>query len=276
MRLPLHLTLATDLSARSDRAFDRAVQLAGEWNARLSIVHAAEGYRYGYSQDGLSWRWSANPVEWGKAKLRREYRGWDSVSSELEVTTGNPYDVVKAAALRNDTDVIIGGVARDEPYWRDVLGRLIVELTRTAPAPVLVVKKRLSEPYRRVVVASDLSEAAQAALQLAMRWFSPEVITLYHAIDTVATGQSLDEDAVAQCRKWIEKTCGERAASLDVVAERGNAPHMLRHYVEDRDVDILIIGTHGRSGVANAIFGSVAAEILQLVKCDILVVRRKA
>ncbi|SCY97118.1 universal stress protein [Microvirga guangxiensis] len=276
MRLPLHITLATDLSARSDRAFERAVQLAREWNARLSIVHAIEGHQYASWQKGSSWRWSANPVEWGKTKLRREYPGWDSGSMELEVKPGDPYEIVKAAALQNDTDLMIGGVARDEPYGRDVLGRLIGELTRTAPVPVLVVKKRLSGPYRRVVVASDLSEASQAALQLALRWFPADVVTLYHAIEAAAAGQSPDDEVLAQCRKWIEETCGERAEGLDVVAQRGEAKGLLKYHVEDHDVDLLVIGTHGRSGIAHALLGSVAAEILQLVKCDILVVRRRS
>lgn len=179
MRLQ-HLTLATNLTARSDRAFDRAVYLARQWNARLLVVHAVEEGKPSVT-DEPSWRRGADQVLAARLKLQFEYPRLEQVDSAIEVANGNPYDLISQAAEREQTGLIITGVAGENPYGADDLGTLVPALAKSAPSPVLVVKKRLVTAPRRVVVASDLTDTSHSALRLALDLFGPGRLTFFNA-----------------------------------------------------------------------------------------------
>jgi len=111
-----HVTLATDLSTRSDRAFDRALDLARRWKSQLLIVHAVEDR--GPESLVPSWRQGSDPIETARRRLLTEYPGLEDVQSAIEVSVGIPRDVVLAAAARENTDLIIAGVGRESVYGR--------------------------------------------------------------------------------------------------------------------------------------------------------------
>ena len=56
--------------------------------------------------------------------------------------------------------------------------------------------------------------------------------------------------------------------------EPGDPGQLLRQYVRDRAVDLVVVGTHGRSGVFSVLLGSTAREIVSSTPCDTLVVGR--
>jgi nucleotide-binding universal stress UspA family protein len=278
-----HITLATDLTARSDRAFERAVSLARRWNARLLIVHAVEERTS--MTDQPSWRRGADPIEAARLKLQFEYPGWESVDTSLDVRKGTPEEVVLAAAARESTDLIVTGIAREDYYGRDELGALVPALARRANAPVLVVKKRTHGEPRCVVVASDLSDTSHAALTLALGLFGPARLALFNAFDIPYRGLAGDKaelertmrpSVIEECRKLLTDTAGPSAAAqVEIIAELGAPAPILAKLVADRDVDLVVTGTYGRSELLGAFLGSTALEIMAQVSCDVLVARRK-
>jgi nucleotide-binding universal stress UspA family protein len=278
-----HITLATDLTARTDRAFDRAASLARRWNARLLIVHAVEE-RPGIT-DQPSWRRGADPVQAARLKLQFDYPGWEGVDTAIEVKIGTPQDVVLEAANRENTDLVITGIAREDYYGRDELGALVPVLAQKAAAPVLVVKKRLTGAPRRVVVASDLTDASHAALDLALGLFGPARLTLFNAFDIPYRGLAGDKTelertmrpgVIEECKTMLVDAAGASAAAqVEIVAELGSPASILAKLVADRDIDLVVTGTYGRSGILEVLVGSTAMEIMAQVSCDVLVARRR-
>lgn len=115
--LPRRLTLASDLSSRSDRAFECALLRTQEWKARLLLVHAVEAVQYSFwTRERPSWQRSPDPVEIARAKLVEEYPGWLEVKARLLVEKGDPYELVMNAARETASDLIITGIAQDETY----------------------------------------------------------------------------------------------------------------------------------------------------------------
>jgi nucleotide-binding universal stress UspA family protein len=279
-----HVTLATDLAARTDRAFDRAVNLARRWGARLLIVHAVEE-RPLTGGDQPSWRRGADPVEVARRKLHFDYPGWEGVETAIEIRAGKPADIVLEAAARENTDLIITGIAREDVYGRDELGTLVPELAKQANAPVLVVKKRLLGAPRRVVVASDLTDTSHAALQLALDLFGPGRVTLFNAFDVPYRGlagdpreleRNMRPSVMEECRALLEEVAGKAAAGqVEIIAELGSPAPILAKYVTDRDIDMVVTGTYGHQGLMNVLLGSTAMDIMAEVSCDVLVARRK-
>jgi nucleotide-binding universal stress UspA family protein len=278
-----HVTLATDLAARTDRAFDRAVDLARRWGARLLIVHAVE--ESAVRTDQPSWRRGADPVETARWKLHFDYPGWEGVDTAIDIRRGKPAEIVLEAASRENTDLIITGIAREDVYGRDDLGALVPELARRANAPVLVVKKRLHTEPRRVVVATDLTDTSHAALELALGLFGPERLTLFNAFSIPYRGLAGDPQelertmrpaVIEECRALLTEVAGAAAASrVEIVAELGAPAPILAKFVADRDIDLVVTGTYGHQGVMNVLLGSTAMDIMAEVSCDVMVARRK-
>jgi nucleotide-binding universal stress UspA family protein len=278
-----HVTLATDLAARTDRAFDRAVDLARRWGARLLIVHAVE--ESAVRTDQPSWRRGADPVETARWKLHFDYPGWEGVDTAIDIRRGKPAEIVLEAASRENTDLIITGIAREDVYGRDDLGALVPELARRANAPVLVVKKRLRTEPRRVVVATDLTDTSHAALELALGLFGPERLTLFNAFSIPYRGLAGDPQelertmrpaVIEECRALLTEVAGAAAASrVEIVAELGAPAPILAKFVADRDIDLVVTGTYGHQGVMNVLLGSTAMDIMAEVSCDVMVARRK-
>ncbi len=280
---PRHLILATDLTARSDRAFDRAVNLARRWNARLLIVHAVE--QPVSVTDEPTWRRGADPVEVARRKLLFEYPGWEGVDTAIEIKVGKPQDIVLEAATRERSDLIITGISRESLFGQDRLGDLAPALAKHAPAPVLVVKKRIGAAPRRVVVASDLTDTSASALKLAIALFGPGRLTLFNAFDLPYRGlagdpaeleRTLRPQVIDECRAVLTEAAGPAAASqVEIIAELGEPVSTLAKLVTDRDIDLVVTGTYGRSGIMDVLLGSTAMNILSTVSCDVLVARRR-
>ena len=278
-----HITLATDLAGRTDRAFDRAVDLARRWNARLSIVHAVEDRLPERGQPSL-WR-GADRVEAARRKLQYEYPQWQGVETSIEIEVGRPQDVVANAAMRARTDLIVTGIAREDVYGRDDVGAIVPELARKAVAPVLVVKKRLSSAPPRVIAATDLTDTSDAAVRLALELFGPDRVTLFNAFDIPYRGlvmgqpdeldRKLRPRVLAQARNLLVGLAGrDAAAQVEIVAKLGRPVPLLARLAAERNIDMVVTGTYGHGAVMNALLGSTAMEILAEVDCDVLIARR--
>src|SRR3546814_4410211 len=81
--------------------------------------------------------------------------------------------------------LIVTGVARYNSIGDYLLGTVVDHIVRRAQAPVLVGRRRPAHPYRRIVVATDLSDCSRAALLSAARLFPGADFTLVHAFHEI-------------------------------------------------------------------------------------------
>lgn len=282
---PRSILLATDLSARSDRAFDRAIQLAKQWQSRLTVLHVLEDGRPSPDlADPLpSWRRPPDPLE----AIRREIA--DDLGGIAETTTvlveeGATVDTVARVAGMEGSELIVIGVARNGLLGELMLGRTVDGLLRRCPEPLLVVKARPRRQYQHIVVATDFSESSRHALGTAARFFPENALTVFHAYDPPMSG--LTGDAAAYRRDYREIAEQECEAFLQdaeqrqdnwrrprVMIEYGAPNHLLHDYVVENSADLVVVGTQGRSAIFDVLIGSTAKRILEDVSCDVLLVR---
>ena len=78
-----------------------------------------------------------------------------------------------------------------------------------------------------------------------------------------------------RARDWLRETIGSRLDSVEVVTEMGPIASNVTKYVADKQIDLVVVGSSGRSGLAAALVGSAAVEILEQVDCDVLAVRQQ-
>ncbi|HEV2566538.1 MAG TPA: universal stress protein [Microvirga sp.] len=284
--IPKTILLATDLSPRCDRATDRAVALAGEWQAMLVVLHVLEDAEAGGLHDYgpvPSWRRPPDPVAVARQRLLEDL-GPAVAQSRIRIREGEPVDTILATAEAEGCDLIVTGVAQDEEFGRFRLGKSVDRLLRRSRVPLLVVRNRARAAYRTVVAATDFSDPARHALQVTDRLFPECKLTLFHAYDVPrqtladnpATFRKACEDAVMErCERFLKQVglLGRHRPRPDVLVEQGDPARLLREYVRVAKVDLVTMGTRGSSGFLDMFLGSTAKEILAELPCDALVVR---
>lgn len=284
---PQSVLMASDLSVRSDRALARAAQLSSQWRVPLTVVHALSAaivnHRQKLGQDLPSWR---KPQPWVSVteKRLRDDLAAEGIEATGQVVVGTPAEVVSATAARVCPSVVVLGQAKEDLLDRVQLGSLTDTLVRQVGVPLLNVRERARKPYQHVLVATDFSDCSALALQHVRTWFPQARLTLFHAYlvpgsRSLGTGPAHDTmraNVQAEMNSFVQEAglVGSPAAAVNVLIEHGEPTEMLRDYLACSDVDLVALGSHGRSGFARALLGSMAEQLLRAADMDTLVVRK--
>jgi nucleotide-binding universal stress UspA family protein len=279
MSLHDRILLATDLSARSDRALDRAMLLAARDGAELVVLHVLEpvaGSRY-YPR--------TQPLP-SLAGLVREQLVHDlgecAAEAQIRVEEGDPAEVIERVARELNATVVIVGVARVEWLGRFVLGATVERLVRAVEAPLLIVTARPRRPYERIVVGVDLSPVSAQTIRMMTSLYPEQRITAFHAFQPLTYGSSNRELATAQSAEvaatkldaWLATTLSAEARARVVPRiEHGDPARLLREAAAHGAFDLVVLGTRGRGRIFEFFIGSVAKQILAELPCDALFVR---
>ena len=281
---PKKILLATDLSPRCDRALDRATSLAAEWHARLVVLHVLPEPA---SVTNLpSWRRPTDPRLEARKRVHRDVGDAEGVEIDVMVERGEPSSLILSVVERLGSELIVTGVARDETLGRMMLGTTVEKVVRETHVPMLVVKSRPRGIYRNVVVATDFSEGSRRALETALALLPAARVILFHAFDVsyegfiddrMAAREAVAEQAMTESRSFLAATPEVAASgrSIETLCEYGEISALLEDLAQARGVDLVVLGTEGRSGLAHALLGSVAQRVLNRLSIDMLVVRRQ-
>lgn len=259
--------LASDFTARSDRALGRAIQLAEEKQGKLVIAHVLEK-RAKVDEEDVLHRLRADLPE-------------DAANAELIVRAGSAPKALEAIAAERGSDLIVTGVARYNSIGDYFLGTAVDHIIRNAERPVLIVRRRPIAPYRRLLVATDLSDCSRAALLAAAALFPEADVTLVHAFHVPYEGWIKSADVKADVRAEAQEALDAFLASIDPALlvrvdarlVEGETGTVITQELGRAEADLLVLGTHGRSGFAHATIGSQAEGILSVVNADVLMVR---
>jgi len=281
--LPKRLLLCTDLSARCDRALDRAALLAQSWSAELVALNVLEPQQAPDLLLRPQEDESDSEREQAAFRQLKQDLGHSEVSLRIRIARGDALDAIHATAEQEGCGLIVTGLARNETFGRFLLGSTVQRLARKTNPPLLVVRERPHAPYQRIVVASDFSSSSRHALLAALRLFPGTPLTLYHAfqVPMSAIADRIDYRELAReietgaCAQFLD-SCGltaEARALLDVTIEHQPLETGLAHYVRDQSADLVVLGTHGSSGLTALLLGSAAERLLEWLPCDTLIVR---
>jgi len=140
----------------------------------------------------------------------------------------------------------------------------------------------------RVLVPTDFSDYSELALQYGVsfcREYGAEMILLHVLEDPFypATGASFGFDMSdfftrmeAETRSRLEEIVSSEAArdiKIQPMIVRGTPFLEIIRVAKERDVDMVVLATHGRTGLAHVLMGSVTEKVVRKAPCPVLVVR---
>ena len=284
------ILVPTDFSRASDAALAHARMLAGSTGATLHLLHVVD--------NGFLAAVLVDPRDYESAayeKLQQRLAG-ESPAGILAVRRSEaPADEITRYARGHNIDLIVMGTHGRGRVAHLLLGSVAEKVARTAPCPVLTMRDtpRTSGGRRpRILVPTDFSPCSDAALGCARRMAARMrgSLCLLHAIDHPAGGvtfgsevgapeslaarqERTDNARIELGRRMLADSRSRMVTTGDIVF--GPTAAMISTYAADHAVDLIVMGTHGRSGIAHLLMGSVAETVIRTAPCPVLTVKSR-
>ena len=287
----------TDFSTTAAAGVEWAAEIAKSHQARIVLVHAlAPPIPPAASPDFIAmppdfhqqYRDAAvQKLEAAAGRLRA--RGIETLT---ELGVGPAAPTVIELAAKYSADLIVLGTRGLTGFRHLLLGSTAQHVVQKARCPVLAVHPDDAEKHRAIrtiLVPTDFSEGTESVLQAAGSILHPDkdarliLLHAYHlpveftALGTVPMTPRLYADAADQAREKLEELAKPLRAlgiRVETVAREGYPPTVIEEEARAQQVDLIAMGTHGRSGLRHLLLGSTAERVVQHAPCPVLTVRR--
>ncbi len=292
------ILIPTDFSPCADYAVDYAAALAQQLGAMVHLTHAIDtgylAYAATYGETGLVEPYMPSVEEAVVESLgkRAEALKAKGLRVEVHVEKGSPCEVLPKLAQEEGCDLIVTGTHGYTGFSRFLFGSTCERIVRRSPIPVLAVKQSgedaafTDEPVaiEWVLCTTDLSDWSKAALPYAAglcRALGAKLL-LQHVIDTrfdtLSHLATVDQPDQQQMREQAEEVLRDMVSDYaDLQAETSvldGVPHSrIEETIVARNIDLLVMATHGRRGIAHALLGSTAEKVVRLAPCPVLTIR---
>jgi nucleotide-binding universal stress UspA family protein len=286
-----------DPAGTNDTALQRALDLAERQGARLTVVDVVEPIP---DEVGRGLRnWSTEQL----ARLLREERGAEleliaerarerNLRTEVRILTGSPFLEVIREVLRGGHDLLIKGTTPAPG-----LDSTDMHLMRKCPIPLWVIKGHYGTAPFRIMAAVDPDPEAPTALNhkildlahsLALREGAElHVVHAWHVAGEhiLRSGRAhMPMNEVEAVMTGVEQS--HRSGLDDLLAGYARrkvraVPHLLHgdpaeaitEFATDQEIDLIVMGTVARTGLAGFFIGNTAETVLEKVDCSVLAVK---
>ena len=217
------------------------------------------------------------------------------VAIETHATAGSAASVIVQYAEANDVDLIVMSSHGRTGSSRWVYGSVAEKVLHHAPCATMIIRAHVPPPTfenRKVLVPLDGSALAEQALEPALaiadalrsdvallrvtssRAPLPESLT--PSGQDVAMLDTAAEQERAEAETYLQTVYIARPNQrlfFDVVTTSGDIADALVTYADVHDVDLIVMSSHGRSGIGRWLHGSVAEKVLRGAGCATLIIR---
>lgn len=295
-----NILVPVDLSPATDRVLGRLARLPLNDGVKITLLHVIP---------------ENIPVE---TRRRAHEDAKHALASDLEmlhellpmrakvrtvIATGAPASEIGRHAAALDIDLVVMGRGGGRGLRDAFLGSTAERVIRQSRYPVLVARRRPRTAYRHPALALGLDEAAHQVLEVMLDVIPPPrpTISVVHAYDAPFEGlvyPSLSASDAAGFREHYRRKALKEIETYEALAlaragiaedeapvfknhvRHGSPRSVITKEVRNISADLLVLGTHGYSGLTHAFIGTVAGDVLRDVSCDVLIVppaeKRKA
>lgn len=252
--------------------------------------------------------WEAEIEREETAVHQAEARQLAQTASELEsagaavsqlLREGDPAKEIVAAAGEVNADLIIIGSHSRRNVWDVLMGSTAERVAKTAPCPVLIVSHRPPQPcdnQKRILFATDFSHHAQVAEKLALTLAKEDGRRLW-ALTVIEPGEELPmppgytvtlpdqqiEELRRELREVVEQKVNGRLDSwlaeaqnmgieVTKLVRHGRAAEQIVAAAKEINANCIVIGSHSRRHLWEALLGNTAAKVAKTAPCPVLVV----
>lgn len=282
MKLLEKILLADDFSKSSENVVKTAIELAKIFHSKVVPMHVLPDDIVSEKVQSLLKEAATKKLEATAEAIRSE--GVEVESPILEY--GSPHDEIVQAAVGVNANLILIGSGETRQEARFQLGTTTERIIQKSEKPVYVVKEGVPLNVQSILCPVDFSATSKRALTNAItmaRRFKAELKVLSVCELQGATWFTSEKDK----KEENENRCAQHKARFDKFLEgfnfsdlnwtkeirRGGAAEEILSAISEKMVDLLIMGTLGRTGLGRLIIGSVTEKVVREVPCSFLTLK---
>ena len=281
------ILVGTSLDELSDPVVRAAAELARQTGAGLYLLHAhALPVAYFAAPTGFT-AVSPDLLE-TEHQVRRQML--DEQLKRLEIDPGSlagtiieagaPHRMLLEAAATHKAGLIVMGAR--ETAGRALHGSTTDRVLRKAICPIWVVAGDSKLPPEQVLAPVDLSPLSDECLRTALSILAQlegaggDIGALFvledeeHESSTQFTPEQIERLAHEELDRFVDRLPGGEGIRRTVLI--GDIRKQILGEIERSSVDLLVLGTHGRSGFERFLLGSVASDMAGQARCNVLIV----
>jgi nucleotide-binding universal stress UspA family protein len=228
------------------------------------------------------------------------------ISAETRVFIGKPFIEIIRQVLRHNHDLVIKCTEGAPRLSNMLFGSRDMHLLRKCPCPVWITKSTESTRYRRILAAVDrdpedavkdvlnrqilemsmslaLAECSELHIAHAWQFAGEDILRSARTGLSDAEVDAMETEEVNERRRWLKHfvtTFSTKAVNSkgDCVSPhfhvmKGDAKHAVPATAQELDVDLVVMGTVARTGIAGFFMGNTAETILNQLDCSVLTIK---
>ncbi|MGD2114446.1 MAG: universal stress protein [Acidobacteriota bacterium] len=290
-----HVVAATDFSEPADLGLAWAARIARTHRAKLTLVHALAPPMpvadFAAPPLHVDQELRASAEKRLEEALQRA--PLDGIEADTALRDGTPSQAVLDLVQEVEADLLVVGTRGLTGFQHLLLGSTAERIVQRSPVPVLSVHPGDGLPEREprtIMVPTDFSLDAEAALDTTERALSlveaETRVLLLHVFHVPAEYRSYGPagsffEFTEELSQTLEERMGElarpfrdRGLTVETLVAEGIPAEVVVRTAEEHGVDLIAMGTHGRSGLAHLLLGSTAERVVQHAGCPVLTVRQ--
>lgn len=197
----------------------------------------------------------------------------------------SPHEVILEYADEHGVDLVTMGTHGRTGLDRYLVGSVTERVVRTSDVPVFTTRFGPDEnaTYENVLIPTDGSDAASAAIEHGLA-IADRYDGTVHALSVVDVSSLAGSYNVApiieawkdDCEQAVEAVADaaeKRDIDVATTVEQGTPYRAITNYIENEGIDLVTMGTHGRTGLERYLIGSVTTRVVRTSDVPVLTVR---
>lgn len=293
-----NILFPTDFSPCAEEAFEHAIHLANDTGATVHVLTVV-----GEEADDRPMEYL--PLEAAADGSGLYYEPDDEAHEEPvrivyhQIQDTSPAEAIVGRVDESDIDLVVMGTHGRRGADRLLSGSVAEEVVRRASCPVFTVLCQAATdassdshlegaaPIRNIVVPVDLSEHTPAVIShaRAVAALYNATIHLLHVVEDVAypTVYGIDpltpvlpdvmERAEESLQRYAQQIRTQTGITVKTHVVTGYAAEDIVHTAKELKADLILMGTHGRTGLRRFLIGSVAEKVVRRTPCPVFIVK---
>jgi nucleotide-binding universal stress UspA family protein len=266
------LLVCTDGSPASEGAVNAAIKLGTLTTARVCLLGVINSPAVYGNIPAIPELLSALEEQaLRRLHIYQEQAARAGVTMESAVTTGiSVAEAILDEARARKPDWIIMGRKVASGLDRLLTGSVTRQVIGLSPCPVLVVPRQARPEFRKIMIAHDGSIFGEGA------WRETIPLAARANSEVIAVSVARDKSRQSDCHialQHLEASAERHGIRLQSLFLEGRPFEQIIQAAEAEKVDLIVLGSHGRSGLARLLMGSVAERVTASVNCPALVVK---
>jgi nucleotide-binding universal stress UspA family protein len=273
------ILVPTDFSKHAQVSMDVAADIARRSGAKLTLLHVVEEVTEGSfnvageaSMGDMADRlFNVQMIAKARKQLEKAVKDpkYADVEVDGELRIGNPFHGMRTIVTEHKVDLVVMGTSGHTKIEEMMIGSNTEKIVRLAKCPVLTVNKKPATTEFKNIVYATAMEGDEAVFSRIVKRAQQLYNSTLHLVRINTPGDFQRDHIVKGYMQKFAKDLGLKNFTLNVYNDANVEEGVIR-FADSIDADMIAMATHGRTGFAHVIAGSVAEDVVGHAKRPVL------